>query len=166
MKNILLSLFLSCLGIVAFSQEPSANSTDEPAIIQVAEDDKEMNDAIEKAKKTLNKFRSAISSNNGDLSSFSLKARFETPEGVEHIWVSGISIKNNEYYGTVSNVPANIPSIKEGDLIKVPKEIISDWMYVDSVKLVGGYTLRLLRKRMTEKERKAFDAQTGLIIED
>jgi Uncharacterized protein conserved in bacteria (DUF2314) len=30
----------------------------------------------------------------------------------------------------------------------------------------GGFTLRLLRKRMTEQERQKFDAENGIIIEE
>ena len=39
-------------------------------------------------------------------------------------------------------------------------------MYIDNQKLRGGYTLRVLRNRMTETERKQFDADSGLIIEE
>lgn len=36
---------------------------------------------------------------------------------------------------------------------------ISDWMYIEDGYLVGGYTTRVIRDRMTEEERKKHDAQ-------
>jgi uncharacterized protein YegJ (DUF2314 family) len=36
---------------------------------------------------------------------------------------------------------------------------ISDWMYIEDGYLVGGYTTRVIRDRMTPKERTAYDAQ-------
>ena len=34
---------------------------------------------------------------------------------------------------------------------------ITDWMYIDKGRLVGGYTTRLIRARMTPAERAALD---------
>jgi uncharacterized protein YegJ (DUF2314 family) len=51
--------------------------------------------------------------------------------------------------------------VKVGDTVQISNDNISDWMYVDGIKLRGGYTIRLLRKRMTETERKQFDAENG-----
>lgn len=42
---------------------------------------------------------------------------------------------------------------------------ISDWMIIEDNKLIGGYTIKNLRNKMTEEERKAFDGSFGVIIE-
>jgi uncharacterized protein YegJ (DUF2314 family) len=75
-------------------------------------------------------------------------------------------IKNNEYFGIVDNMPEFTEDIKTGDTIKINKDNISDWMYVNNKKLYGGFTLILLRKRMSESERKAFDLETELIFDE
>ena len=35
---------------------------------------------------------------------------------------------------------------------------ITDWMYVDKGILQGGYTIKLIRNRMSKEERAKFDA--------
>jgi len=63
-------------------------------------------------------------------------------------------------------LPESTTNVKLGDTIQIENDNISDWMYADNQKLEGGFTIRLLRKRMTEPERKQFDNKIGLIIED
>ena len=42
-------------------------------------------------------------------------------------------------------------------MISVPAEEVFDWMYVDNGKLVGGYSLRALRDKLSGKQREAFE---------
>ena len=100
------------------------------------------------------------------LAIFSLKVPFSVPAGNEHIWISDITLKDNKYFGVVGNVPESTTEVKLGDTIQIDKGKISDWMYIHNDTLRGGYTLRVLRKRMSDAERKQFDAENGLIIED
>jgi uncharacterized protein YegJ (DUF2314 family) len=64
-----------------------------------------MNEAIAMAKKTLPLFDSAWRSKRYDRSLFSLKVRFPTDNGGEHIWLSEISLKDGQYSGKVNDVP-------------------------------------------------------------
>jgi len=60
---------------------------------------------------------------------------------------------------------ANQPLAREqkGSRVKQRVEFepsyISDWMYIDDGYLVGGYTTRVIRDRMTPEEREAHDAE-------
>ena len=121
---------------------------------------------IKTAKQTLSKFNEALQSKNPNFGYFALKIPFKTPKGKEHIWVSHITIKESKYFGVVDNLPEATSEVKIGDTIQIVNERISDWLYIEKGKLRGGYTLRLLRKRMTETERKQFDNENGLIIEE
>lgn len=138
----------------------------DPAIYSVTDTDLEMNEAIRTANQTLGTFNNALKSGNPDFSSFSLKVRFDTPNGGEHIWLSEIILKDTRYFGVVNNQPESTTEVKFGDTIQVVNGNISDWMYIDDQKLRGGYTIKLLRKRMTEAARNQFDSENGLIIED
>lgn len=138
----------------------------ESTIYNVTADDAEMKEAINTANQTLEQFNEALMSQNPDFGYFALKVRFDAPNGREHIWASDIVIKGNKYFGVVNNLPENTTEVKIGDTIQINNNNISDWMYVDSNRLRGGFTLRLLRKRMTELERKQFDEENGLIIEE
>ena len=125
-----------------------------------------MNRAMLNAVQTLDTFKEALLSKNKDYKCFALKSRFITSTGSEHIWLRDIILKDKKYVGIVANLPDSIKDVKLGDTISIVKNNISDWMYLDKKILRGGYTIRLLRKRMTDIERKQFDLKSGLIIEE
>ncbi|MFL5731002.1 MAG: DUF2314 domain-containing protein, partial [Cytophagaceae bacterium] len=139
---------------------------DEPAIIQVTREDQEMNEAIKTANATLSRFKEALQSGKDGYTFFALKTRFNTSNGGEHIWISDIRLNNDEFSGVVDNLPESTREVKEGDTIQINPDRISDWMYLDNDTLRGGYTIRVLRNRMTEEEKKQFDQENGLIIKD
>ncbi|MEO8148324.1 MAG: DUF2314 domain-containing protein [Bacteroidia bacterium] len=156
--------------IVAMSScnNPKTTKTekDGDVVYGVSDEDKEMNDAIKKANETLNQFNHALKSNDSTYKYFALKTRSTTPNGGEHIWVSNIEIKDNDYFGVIDNLPQSTTEVKIGDTIKIENNNISDWMYIESNKLVGGFTIRVLRTRMNETEKKQFDKECGFVITD
>ena len=137
----------------------------EPAIYHVDDDDAGMNEAIHKARTSLGRFDEALHSGDTSLYGFSLKEKFETPDGSEHIWIVDVSKQGDNYLGYLGNKPNKIPSLAEGDSVTVPLDKISDWMFLDRGRLRGGYTLRLLRSRMSDQEKKAFDSSFGVVID-
>ena len=159
---LILFAFCSCNNNKTTKKERKG----EPTIYSVGDDDTEMNEAIKTANQTLEKFNAALKSHNPNFGYFALKTRFTTPTGGEHIWVSNITLENNRYFGIVDNLPDATTDVKIGDTVQIENKNISDWMYVDQQKLRGGFTLRLLRKRMSEVERQQFDEENRLIIED
>ncbi|RAR70626.1 DUF2314 domain-containing protein [Flavobacterium aciduliphilum] len=136
----------------------------EPTIYETESSDNGMNKAREEAIKTLNQFHKAFESNNSKLNSFSIKQTFSNERYNEHIWLNGIFKKNGEYYGVVDNLPEYVKEVHLGDTVKIVNQKISDWMYLENSQLNGGFTIRELRNRMTEEERKKFDAESGMII--
>ena len=136
------------------------------------DEDKEMDNAIICAKKSLSQFDIALKSNDTILKHFCLKKPFKTPMGEEHIWISSImySTKLKKYIGILGNEPLYAKNIKKDDIIEIDIDEISDWSYLEvnksnHYKLIGGYTTRLLVSRMSKSERKDFDENSGLIIE-
>jgi uncharacterized protein YegJ (DUF2314 family) len=167
MKTQILTIIL-ILGLASCNSKHTTKieRKGEPTVYGVQDSDVEMNEAIEKANQTLDNFKRALKSNNKDFKYFALKVRFITPQGGEHIWLSSISLKNKKYIGVVDNLPESTTEVKIGDTIQIKTDDISDWMYVDGNKLHGGYTLRVLRNRMTDAERKKFDKNNNITIED
>jgi len=167
MKFYLLSfiILLGCIGCNN-TQTIKIERKGEPPIYSVQNDDAEMNQAVLTAIQTLDTFKVALLSKNKDFKYFALKTRFLTPKGSEHIWMRNIILKDKKYVGIVANLPDSIPDVKLGDTISILKNNITDWMYIDNKKLRGGYTIRLLRKRMTEPEKKQFDAQSEFVIDE
>lgn len=138
----------------------------EPDVVMVETEDSEMNKAIENARKTFKSdFHPALMSKNADFSNFTIKQKFDTPDGSgEHIWIGDIVFDNGEYHGIVHNEPINPLDIKLGDNVVVNLDNLSDWMYYDKNIVKGAYTVKVLRKTMTEEERKEMDSQ-GLVYE-
>ncbi len=137
----------------------------QPDMFRVEDDDKEMTATIQSAKTSLNRFDSALKSQNEKFSAFALKQRFETVEGSEHIWVGSIYFKEGNYYGILANEPDKLSGLYMGDSLKIDKEKITDWKYQIGNRLIGGFTIRLLRNRFSEEEKKQFDKETGLNFE-
>ena len=86
-------------------------------------------------------------------------------EHVEHMWILPVRYESGKFYGTINNEPDQVKTVKAGDEVNVAKSEISDWMYVDTGKLKGGYTLRVLRDNMSDKEREEFDGSVPFTIE-
>jgi uncharacterized protein len=88
-----------------------------------------------------------------------------TPD-VEHMWLSEVDFEGQFVSGVLGNTPNWLKTIKEGDSARVPISQISDWMYVISGEAYGGFTVNLLRSRMSARERREHDAAWGLNFGD
>lgn len=159
--KILIAFITFCL--ISCKNSDKIERENQPDIYNVAGNDKEMNEAILKANQTLSNFNAALS--NKEIEVKSLKVKFENQTDVEHIWLSDVEFKDGKYSGILDDEPEYIKDHKLGDLINVDNKDISDWMYVENGKLFGGYTIRVLRNRMSETEREQFDAESGMEID-
>ena len=164
MKKLIFVLII-LFTIASCKKTDKIEREDEPTIYNVEQQDTEMNKAIAEAKKTVPEFYNALESGNPDYDAFGIKMRFNTSDsGGEHIWINGLFKKDGEYFGVVDNLPEFTKEVEQGDTIKIDKNQLSDWMYLDKNKLKGGYTIRLLRDRMSEEERTEFDKTSGMIV--
>ncbi|WP_439628078.1 DUF2314 domain-containing protein [Gemmata sp.] len=89
----------------------------------------------------------------------------KNPE-VEHMWLSEIDFDGEHVSGVLVNSPNWLRSVKEGDPARLPIDQISDWMYAISGESYGGFTVNLLRSRMSATERGQHDAAWGLDFGD
>lgn len=146
------------------------SSHDYPKFYELEEDDSSLNQAIKKANQTFDDFESvlknSVENNIKSFSDFSIKVKFDTKNGAEHVWLSEIKIEGEDYFGVLNNEPEQINSLKLGDVIKIDKNRISDWMYSENGKLIGGFTIRALRNQMNMEEKQAFDSEFALQIVD
>jgi uncharacterized protein YegJ (DUF2314 family) len=81
------------------------------------------------------------------------------------LWVTPVRADGSRFVGTVANEPQRVANVKAGQDVTIPSGEIIDWMYVDNGKLVGGYTLRVLRSAMPPKDRREFDKSMPFRIE-
>lgn len=162
MKTKFLIALIAFCAISCKNSEKVENEN-QPAIYDVSEHNKNMNEAIAKANQTLANFNAALI--NDDIEVKSLKVKFQNETDVEHVWLTDVEFKDGKYSGVLDNEPEYVKEHKIGDVINVDNKDISDWMYIENGKLFGGYTIRVLRNQMSESEREQFDAESGMQID-
>jgi len=118
-----------------------------------------MDAAIRKAKDTIRQFLEAFFEPTKKQKSFLLKVVFDEGEQREHIWLADLDFGGDKPTGVIANEPG-LPSLKFMQRVEFEPSYISDWMYVEDGYLVGGYTTRIIRERMTPEERREYDAQS------
>ncbi|MEP6806576.1 MAG: DUF2314 domain-containing protein [Flavobacterium sp.] len=160
-SKILITLIIFCF--ISCKNSDKIERENQPDIYDVKSTDNEMNAAIEKANQTLTDFNAALL--NPEIEVKSLKVKFQNKTDAEHIWLSNVEFKDGKYSGVLDNEPEYITEYKIGDKVNVDSKNISDWMYIENGKLYGGYTIKVLRNKMSEDEKKQFDAESGMQID-
>ena len=126
-------------------------------IVAFFSEDAEMDAAIRQAKQSFAQFLNAFASPSAKQKSFLVKAAFVDGEQVEHIWLADLDFSRAKPSGVVANEPG-LPTLKFMQTIEFEPSQITDWMYIEDGYLVGGYTTRLIRERMSPADRSTHDA--------
>jgi uncharacterized protein YegJ (DUF2314 family) len=160
-------LLLGCGKKDAASSQPVADSNHGPIdkVISVKDDDAKMNQAIAKARATVQQFVPALQKPKRGQSSFSVKMMFTEGRQHEHMWLDEVTYDGTQFHGVVANDPNLVKNVKIGQKASVEPAKISDWMYTDKGKLVGGYTVRVLRDGLSPDERAQFDMSVPFKID-
>jgi uncharacterized protein YegJ (DUF2314 family) len=138
---------------------------DADSVIPVRADDPEMLAAINSARQSVAQFIDAFSHPKPGQRAFLLKMPFSKGSAVEYLWIADLDFRGETPMGTVADAPSKV-DLKFMQRVQIDITKLSDWMYIDNGKLVGGFTTRVLRKRMSSSERKEMDAQCGFTIDD
>jgi uncharacterized protein YegJ (DUF2314 family) len=136
----------------------------EPEVVSFDDADKEMNSAIETARRTASTFIEALNHPGPARSNFSIKLGVREKNEVEHFWLRDVKHRGNMFTGTIANTPKSVHSVRLGQEMSVSTTQISDWMYIESGVLQGNFTMRVMRNRLTPEERSKFDSQLGFRI--
>jgi uncharacterized protein YegJ (DUF2314 family) len=150
-------------GIRTLLPEDNGATTAPRRTFSFAPDDPEMNAAIAEAKSTLDEFTRAHLEPGPNQHGFLLKVFFDDEDESEHIWVADIEPTDDGFRGVIANEPLMI-SLHFKQPVEFEPARITDWMFIDHGKLVGGYTTRLIRQRMSPEERSAFDASVPYVV--
>jgi uncharacterized protein YegJ (DUF2314 family) len=138
-----------------------------PDIIRVADDNPAMSRAIERARSSAEEFIRALQDPPIGADAFSVKLLITDPgndEG-EPIWLFPVRYENGSFFGNVNNEPDAVKSVRVGQEVEVAPDRISDWMYIQDGKLIGGFTIRVLRDGMSPSERAEFDRNMPFAIQ-
>lgn len=159
------AVFMLYAGIRTLLPEDRGATTAPRRTFSFAPDDPEMNEAINEAKRTLAEFTRAYLDPGENQHGFLLKVFFEDDDQdhAEHIWVADIEDTDTGFRGVIADEPVML-SLNFKQPVEFEPARITDWMFIDHGKLVGGYTTRLIRQRMSPEEREAFDARVEYSI--
>ena len=123
----------------------------------VRSDDPEMVAGINKARRTVGELFDALAEAKPGRESFLLKVAFRRGDDVEHIWLADLNFSGPKPRGVIANEP-RMEGLRFMEEVTFEPSDVTDWMYVEDGRLVGGYTTRVIRERMSPEERKEFDA--------
>jgi uncharacterized protein YegJ (DUF2314 family) len=121
--------------------------------------DPEMVQARAKARATLGEFWRAVEAPGPGEEDFALKVAFAVPrKSSEHLWVENVERKDGRLFGVVRSEPRLLRELRRGQRIEFQEDQITDWAYMRSEKVVGGYTMLPLLKYLPADEAARYRA--------
>jgi uncharacterized protein YegJ (DUF2314 family) len=175
-----LSLPAICLGLLtvgcgdkASRSEVNRNPVAKPAprppdlepIYPVPASDEEMRAAMKHARETFSEFLREVEADSRRaipaLETILVKAYFadsDAPDDGEHMWLKQAQMEGKVVKGRLVSTPGHVKCVRSGEIVRFPLERLSDWLYVVNGKAHGAFTVKLLRSRMSAKERKEHDS--------
>src|SRR5258707_6373334 len=142
-----------------------AKTDTKPPYIEVPKNHAAMHGAVIQARKTVGQFIAALKHPAPGQKDFEIKKPFMQNGEIEHIWLSDVQLVGNRFQARVDNQPRKIQGLKLGQVVSVDPKEISDWLYVDHGKLVGGYTVRVQYSELSAMVKREFDRAADFKIE-
>ena len=164
--TLLSGLLLLCVTSGCDDAAPATGSAPSAGVATVEEADPEMAAAMAKARATLPEFIAAVRAPTPAQSAFTIKAPFHDGDRTEYMSVTPVSFDGKTFHGTLDDRPVSLHNVKIGDKVTIEPPRVADWSYVDGGKLVGGYTLRVLRARLSPEQRREYDRTRAFMIDE
>ena len=120
-------------------------------VVDVGPDDAEMNAAIAEARRRWPEFVAALRAK-PDVERY-VKLAWRDGEEVEHIWAKVERVEDGKVTATIDNQPRSVRNLKQGQRVTVAEAEVEDWLWQEGGKMVGGFTVEVLRKRGAGKDR-------------
>ncbi len=159
---------LSRLFSINKKRSTAALRKGEPEVFSIPNGDEGINWAIEKARLTLHYFIEILNAGNKISRYVSAKVKISDGQHTEHIWLNELEFDvEGNLFGAVGNIPMSITNVHLGQRVGIENTMITDWMIVENGRLIGGYTIRAIRDKITDKEElRRFDEELGNILID
>lgn len=77
---------------------------------------------------------------------FSVKAMVSDGKLQERVWIRVYNINGEKIAGLIDSRPSRLTELKQGDRVWATSSDITDWMFVKSGSLVGGFTERMMAR--------------------
>jgi uncharacterized protein YegJ (DUF2314 family) len=169
MKFLAAIILIVCFGACSDTgnkvnlRENTKDSTGQ--VVVYSNDDNKMAAAIMQARESYASFLNVLKHQCVGCERFSVKIRLEYDETyAEHVWLDSLFFKADKLYGVLASVPEKVERVQRGDIMEAKPDSLSDWMYVEKGKLIGGFTVKLTYDQLGDSEKKAFEEEVGAII--
>jgi len=133
--------------------------------IAVPRNDPDMELAFLDARRTIEQFIRHVQNPTATQGFFAVKVKLSVGDRDEYIWINDVTYDGRIFVGHTGNKTDFLPELSLGDEYKVSQGDICDWMFVEQGKLMGGYTIRAARDKMTPENRKLLDASLWFAVE-
>ncbi len=162
-------MMFAFLGLIGFSscKDSRENAVDAYKAVDKQKQEEVTLDSLgQVANANFADFRKAFAEQKAGTSNFFVKEKYVNDVNrEEHLWIRDITAKGDTLFGIVDSEPRVTREVKHNDTIVIDPARISDWMYYDNGKLVGGYTLRYERSKLSAEEQKEFDKKYNVSFE-
>lgn len=138
--------------MLAFAQEVRDQ------VVHVAGEDVEMNQAIAKARATLDDFLALSRKPPKGAEGFKLKVKFSDEHGNEHMWVTPFEEDRGDFKGVLANEPEMVRNVRAWQTVRFSRKDITDWGYERDGKQFGSFTVCVMLKHMPAEEANAHSA--------
>lgn len=133
---------LGLFGIAVMAASPVAAQ-----VVDFRSSDREMNNAIAEARKTLPDFIALYRAGKGER--HAVKVAIPYDRGREHVWMNLTAIEGDVFVGQIANVPVHLEKLSRGDSYRAASAMVSDWNYMSDGQMHGSYTTRVAIKKLT-----------------
>ncbi len=118
--------------------------------------DGSMNAAKKKANQTLPRFLELMDAKAPG--TYTVKFPLTQNGETEHIWMQLTGYRDGTFTGLLANDPVNGTKYKTGDVMKVARADVEDWMVRNDSEIYGGYTARVALKDMPREQADKYRA--------
>lgn len=167
-KTLFFGMVLVLLGlvIVQFSvnnRTPESNTVGEEAAVN-APNDPQMQNAYEKARKSLDYFLGVAKSPPPDTQGFALKVGVKDEDLTEFFWVYPFNQEEDGFSGRINSEPELVDNVFKGEVIEFDRKQIVDWTFEDTETNImhGNYTGCVLLEREAPENAAQFQELYGL----
>jgi len=121
--------------------------------VEIEQSDEEITRIAENARRSLPIFFRNLARPEAGAGNFYVKYPLIADDGMEQVWLGNIHFKDGVYYGVLANTISSMDNMKKGDKISFAPDAITDWMYVQDGKIMGGRSIKYLLEKIPETQR-------------
>jgi len=142
-----------CVIILLSSCDKSARDFSPSPAVEVEQSDSELEKIADNARRALPTFFRNLARPEAGANNFYVKYPLAGDGAVEQVWLGDIRVKDGVYYGRLANTPSLPGDRKKDKLIIFYPDKITDWMYIQDGKIIGGRSIKYLLEKTPETQR-------------